>query len=710
MADRQQDRRRESSRRSSSNDRGGGESWQQTLGIHADQDMQKFASRVERLSDKGEIDLSDLTDLAAEFGDKAGLSEGQKKLLKAFGDDLNKDDVAKIPGVVVDKETGSISVLGLLNLDPTDPMSKSIAKGIAAGYSVLALNANEFGYKKLYEGASKLATRFDLLKASNGRIGNATAAHAAATALVAGISFWPDLVNFVQLEKQGRKDVMSMATKFAPIIDDYQKSGSRVAQLYQITSDDNEMIYNERRRMGMQHNANRFRQGVEVMGRVPLFAASLIRGRALVSGAAEAAKLGAEASKTPQAGETPQELRDRLIRERKNYFINEGATPYEALKFAREDVDGRHLQNHKPQELEAAKGLMGKLSHDAVSGGVLLAPVVADMVSRNLFNQRLKDKGVQPISACDMVFELRQQINDNPKADRYALPKGMSIEGSKTGNNQLRLEEYIEQIFKQHERDCPDSDGKIPARYDEALHDASKLIANALREGRIDGIALVKLVGERKIVRKSGKTVAPEEIVNQELDRLEDQMRNVAYVDNKRYFEESSFTPEELKATWDGMDAQERAAFVQWVPSQALEYAGVDGAEIRAIREQRAEHFYDDLAQMTHSLLALDESVLKELNVTKAELRLLKQADQLAQSEGAGEIGKKMKREINQIDHAVANTIVRAKGTEHEGVVQTALKTRLAANENNRAANDNSHIDSHVDRLESEAASVEATR
>lgn len=653
------------------------EALKQVAGEHADPKMLAMLQQAQTMSENGGADIGAMAGLAAQLGEQVGLSGQQGEWLKTFGGELGKEldtkEAGKVPGLVVDRESGKISVLGLINLDAKDPTSRLIAQGFIAANTLLLMPLNEKLFESSYKGASWLGSQVDLNQASKHRIG-----YAAALGATAFTSFWPDISGYIRLEKQGRKDIMNLASRFAPLLDDYDKSGSRVAQLYQIRPEDNEIIYNERRRAGMEHNAERFRHAVDALGRVPLYAISVLRGRGKLPGLKQEAAAEAVADKLDTGldaeGQYWKDLGDKakFIEEQSGGRISGD----KALEMAKERVE-QATRGLKPGEQVAgelaqkAEGAIGQIGRDAVNGAVLLAAPIMGMVAQNLHGQRLKDLDIQPKTAADMIFHLRSQLDDDPKAEWFSLPEGMSVQGAKNGSNQLKLEDYVEQTFQQHEKDSRGSNASIPARHSERLESAAKKIADALREGRLDGLALIRLVGERQIVRERGKSVATEEIVEHEIARLEAQMRHIEYVDDRRYFEESSFTREQLKESWDGMQPDEREVFAQFVPPQVLESAGVEPKTLREMRHKRQEQFYEDLAQVTKKLLELGDDTLKKMGMTRAESALLHRVEDVASQKGCEAIGKELARDINTATHAIVNTLVSSR--IYQGHVEAAV-------------------------------------
>ena len=635
-------------------------------GQHLEGDQKKMLEAAQKMAAKGEVDAKGITSLASTLGATAGLSDEHQKLLKTFGgaasEEMNMDEAAKVPGLVVDKDTGTVSVLGLINLDAKDPTSKMIANGVVAGYNLVAVNANELAFNKVYKTAAKAATHFDLTRAHTHGI-----AQGAATAVVAGTSFWPDINNFRQQEKQSRKDLGKIAMRFKPLLDEYQPgAGSAVDKLYGVGAQTNQMIVNERNRHASERNAERFKNTVEILGRVPLFAVSLMRGNEALKGLKQEAEASADLAKKQQPNEDPKVAMRRLINEEADGIQQQikGMSREEAIKMAQKELDGKPAANTN----EGPKGLVGKLNRDIVNGGVIAAAPIASMLANNLYNQRKKERGIQPISASDMVEHLGKQLDDNPKAERFTLPKGMSELGSKTGNNQLKLDDYLEQIFRQHERDTHGNDATIPSRFEEALHDASKLIAEAIREDKMDGrLALIKLVGEQQIVRSGGRFVADEESVKEKIEALENELFLMESGDPQQQLDDLGLSPQTIRANWQKLEPEERGFMALDLPSQVLEYSGINPNEVRVLRAQYKEDFSQSLSNVVANLNEMGEKALKAHGATKTDINVLGSFAKKvgADSEDAAKLPQVMSRtEIAEARQVVANLVM---GAEYKG-------------------------------------------
>jgi hypothetical protein len=544
-----------------------------------------------------------------------------------------------------------------------------IANAIVGGYNLLALPANEFIFPKVYKAASKAATQLETTRGYTHPLGMAAAGSA-----VAATSFWPDINNFRQQEKVGRQRVEGIALRFAPILNDYfPASGSLVDKLYAVRPEHNQMIANERRRAAQNQNAERFKNGVEILGRMPLFAVSLMRGHEKLGALKQEAEVAAEMADKKLPNEDPKTLKRRLINEEAEKITGEikGISREKAIEMAEKELEGKDLS--ELTKGEGAKGLIGNmLGRDVVNSGVVAAAPLVSMFANNLYIKRKKDHGIQPISASDMVEHLGKQLDDNPKAERFALPEGMKELGSKTGNNQLSLKDYVEQIFRQHERDSHGPDTSIPARFEEPLQEACAAIAEELRADKMDGrLALIRLVGEQQIVRSGGRFVIDADLVKEKLATLEQELFLKESIDPKQALDELGLTPAALRENWRHLDAEERGFMAMDLNDQVLAYAGIPTAEVKHLRNAHKDTFAQELANVVQNLDALGEKVLKEQGATSGDIKVVSSFAKKVGTDpdAADKLPQVMSRSEIADARRVVASLVMGQGAEHLGKV-----------------------------------------
>lgn len=528
--------------------------------------------------------------------------------------DLKK--VEQVPGMTVNKETGHVNLFGLEFLE----VPPQIANVVAVGYSVGLQFINGFLFDKGYKAGAAAGHALNLDALGKHRIGQA-----AAYGAMFGATYWPDINMFIQNEKKYRKGAKELALQMAPILDDL-KGSHRVADLFGVRQDENEMVYNERRRMGAMNNAERLQGFAQAIGRSVTFIASSIENHGKTAGLENKAKLEAQHDKIAAKGNDAIRARDQLLRDRAKEIkadLGEFIKPEDALKRAEAELNSK--AGIKAEVGADGKKIVGDKYVNAMYIGAALSNVVAQGVGSSLFASSTKD--IQPISAFDMIMNLKSQLDDNPKQAKFSLPKGMTIEGAKgSAAEEVPLADYVVQIFQQHEKDCHGKNAKVPARLHDRLQEAAKKIADTLANGEVDGMALVKLVGERKVVRSGAKTIASDDALGHELEKAKAHMRHVDWVDEREYFADASFSKEQLKSAWKAMAEDEKDFFVSLIPSQVMESVGVKAPEIKDRRDRREQIFKADLSAMLQGAVQMGDEKLGQLSLQKDEIALLKDA------------------------------------------------------------------------------------
>lgn len=555
----------------------------------------------------GNIDLAQIAATAQGMG----VDGKTKEFFEHLSKNADPSAAGDVPGMVYDKDNGTVKFLGLIDVPPQ-------FAAIGASVYTLFLNAAngtvwDHGYKWGAGGAAQL----NLSALSQQRAGLALASLG-----ILGLTHWQDISQFIQSEQKYHEDYTRIARQIAPLLDE-MKGGHGAAALMSVKQEENEVIYNERRRMHQLNGAERVKHLVQASGRGVQFIISAMEGykrtgaqgfdAAIISGASKQAQDGfdkyLERYKETydhiksKAGEMSKERIEELVRQRM------GETPRSA------DAHGTEA-----------------MSSNLVAGGTMLATFAAQTVGNAMFSQAMSK--IQPVSAYDMILELKKQLDDDPKMDRYSLPKGMHLDGKKgVDANTLTLSDYIVQVFQQHERDC-DPTNKIGKRLQDKLKAVADKIADTLRSGDLDGMALIKLVGERKIVKQEGKSICTDEMLEHQLDYMKAKMRHLTFVDEKEYFSDANFSRKQLKDSWAAMKDDERNVFMNFVPLEVLEAAGISGPDLKARRDARTKQLNDDYNKVISAFMGMGDEKLLQLEATPGEVEMLHKAQDAMKDEG----------------------------------------------------------------------------
>jgi hypothetical protein len=152
---------------------------------------------------------------------------------------------------------------------------------------------------------------------------------------------------------------------------------------------------------------------------------------------------------------------------------------------------------------------------------------VASELATNALGGKTLDKYLQPI-ALDRILHLRRELEkagDNPPDQVPAIAIGKN-----KNDKDKSYVHYVHDIFQQHQRDCgrPEIGDRFFEHFEKARWDDSaiqqmkdeeltayefavKTIAKRIKDGRMDAIALISLVGDKqkKIVRDDAKSFGP---------------------------------------------------------------------------------------------------------------------------------------------------------------------------------------------------------
>jgi|GEM_PF-4618550 len=605
----------------------------------------------------GNLDLKQLANTA----ETMGVDGKTKEFLQHLSNNADPSKAGEIPGMVYDKESGTVKLFGISGLE----VPAQMAAFAATGYSLFLNVANGWVWDKGYKlGQHYLGEGFNLDQAMRHRAGVGLA-----YAGIATMTHWPDISQFIQSEQKYRDDYTQLARQIAPLLDE-MKGGHGAAALMSVKQEENEVIYNERRRMHSLNGAERIKHFVQAAGRAVQFVVSAIEGHD---------RLGAHGFSASVVAKAAKDGKDGLDK-----YLDEYRSAYDQIKskvgdaMTKESIED--LVRQRMGQAPKSKDGQGHISDAAskfMNGGSVAATFAAQTLGNAMYSQKMAS--IQPVSAFDMILELKKQLDDDPKLERYSLPKGMHLDVQKGADaNSLPLRDYIVQIFQQHERDC-DPNNKIGKRLTEKLERVADDIAKALSSGELDGMALIKLVGERKIVKHGGKSICTDDALTKELEHLKAKMRHVAFVDEKEYFNDANFSRKQLKDAWDAMKDDERNVFMNFVPLEVLEAAGIHGGDLKARRDAAMKRLHEDYSKAISAVLELGEDKLQMLDATPSEIATLRKADEAMKEDGADAIRDYLPGPGNKnatVDRPLVNLLVHH--IQHGGKLAELLQRGVA--------------------------------
>lgn len=350
------------------------------------------------------------------------------------------------------------------------------------------------------------------------------------------------------------------------------------------------------------------------------------------------------------------------------------------------------LWNGEPADLslEGGDGLKGIGNKFVNFGAAPIADVLAHSRTRKL-NRTL----ASPYSALDMALELAEQAENNPHASNFQLPGKHA--------KSLSLEQYIEQICLMHQKNMAEISNdhvEIRPALKEDLAAVVKPLANAIREGKMDPIALISLVGEGKIIKGHGRAVANPAEVEALIEKQAAQPVKQAHVDPKEYYKGTPYTKDELKEALGALEGEEKDFFVALLPDEVLADLGMSKDAIKQHRDAATGHYHRSLAD---AIMGIAEGIEDDKALAHSEKKALEKAESAIASKGE-DAAKELHGQ--HIEQTVLNWAVpKILGDKsHFGTVMAAGHQKLAALQDGEADAPSirkNHAKQYADRAES---------
>ncbi|MBN8542799.1 MAG: hypothetical protein J0M34_00865 [Alphaproteobacteria bacterium] len=252
-------------------------------------------------------------------------------------------------------------------------------------------------------------------------------------------------------------------------------------------------------------------------------------------------------------------------------------------------------------------------------------------------NERRFKRKARSVTATDMVIELERQISASGSDLRdYALPKG-------SGRSSANLTDYVVEIIKAHQLDMAALDAEyVPLRkaFDEQLREVAKPIAEAIKNGEISTLALIRLIGEGHVVRNHGRALAKPSDIQKRLQEIGVNTASYMRLDPKEYFADAAFNKKEVKEALDALKGDERLFFAAMFPDSVLAEVGVGEKEIKDIRDATLGRYKDQLSKLVTGMAAEDDKALQDMGLAKEEIKQIRDAADQIRSGGAEALQK----------------------------------------------------------------------
>lgn len=294
--------------------------------------------------------------------------------------------------------------------------------------------------------------------------------------------------------------------------------------------------------------------------------------------------------------------------------------------------------------------------------------------------------------ALDLIVHMRKVIHDNKK--EHQKTETIPNYGEKTGDSSFT--KFIHNIFELHQLDCKQAE--IGSRYFEHFREvqfnddaifkmadkdlsayevAIKHIARAIKEDQMDSIALINLVGQRRIVQKDAKHFGPKGSNGAPSGILEEIHKQCA--SNAAHCEVSQeqlsevlsnivFSEEELKAGFtQTFKGDEKSFLFVLLESQIQNEAamqkltGLSKSEMEHLRTDATRKFNENFDAAINAIAAMDDKEIAKLakyDITNQEIQTIREAAESAQAAGKPANDMVTGEESTFLKTAVANVIM----------------------------------------------------
>ncbi len=231
--------------------------------------------------------------------------------------------------------------------------------------------------------------------------------------------------------------------------------------------------------------------------------------------------------------------------------------------------------------------------------GALGSEIAKDAVDKRDQGRELKT------TALDLIRKLNDKLREDPDARK--------VDGKP-------LETYIVDIFRTHQENM--GEPSLGKRYKDRFDDyAAKEIAEAIYTGEMHPMALVNLVGERKIVKPGGKDVATRSEIDVAINEQKEKMPARFDIDPDEYIAEAGFSIDDVKATIDSQEGRAHDFAMSVYPKEVLLKAGYKDDEIELAYANEKAHMAEDLGKTFLDLATLSDEELKAANITPDEIK-----------------------------------------------------------------------------------------
>lgn len=276
------------------------------------------------------------------------------------------------------------------------------------------------------------------------------------------------------------------------------------------------------------------------------------------------------------------------------------------------DVDAKSLDD-KGKRVEVIKRVKGYVFNE-IFLGLFLSGVEK---VKGLIRYKGDDEFSKP-TAGKMILALEAELRKNPGLVRVSLPG--------VDDKDVRLEDYIESIFRQHLEDSGRS--AVPVSLEDDLKEACSLIAEAMKDPnrRLMPQSLALLVDRKSgiLTIKNGKVneVESGEALVHRLHTLMDE-NNLTFRKKQKeqdYYREKLFTKDEFLECWNVLTEEEKFVWSTFFPDTVLKGAGVTEEELDSLRCHGNDLWKEVFAATFEEVRKFSRNDLKEMGYSSSQI------------------------------------------------------------------------------------------
>lgn len=234
------------------------------------------------------------------------------------------------------------------------------------------------------------------------------------------------------------------------------------------------------------------------------------------------------------------------------------------------------------------------------------------------------EKQMKNVNAASMISALTEHLKKNPNPTELTL-----IGGNKKG---CTLEEYIMDIFEQHQKDCGRSE--IPRRMKGRMSDAIKQIAEAISDPnrQMHAEALIQIVDKKHGIGSYHKNEMSEVLHGEDLNEYLAKLQQKPNMSRRRkstaekQYKHMQATPEQFKQSWGNLTQDEKFLWSTFLSDEILADLGVEKQERLQLRHQNNEFWLETMEEILKEMSQLKPSELKNVGLNDSQISLLQEA------------------------------------------------------------------------------------